>query len=81
MKVKLLKDARVWHKAGEIVEVSPEECHFLVTTDGAIVTEAVKVPVAEAIEVPEKKALEVEVPEKKARTTKTVVKKPAAKKK
>ena len=32
MKVKLLKDARIRHKAGEIVEVSPEECFFLTST-------------------------------------------------
>ena len=76
MKVKLLKDARIKHMAGEIVEVSPEECHFLVSTDSAIVAEAVKAPVAKAIEVPEEK-----VPEKKVKATKTVAKKPAAKKK
>lgn len=81
MKVKLLKDARIKHMAGEIVEVSPEECHFLVSTDSAIVAEAVKAPVAKAIEVPEKKDPEVEVPEKKVKATKTVAKKPAVKKK
>lgn len=31
MKVRLLKDARIKHKAGEIVEVSPEEFNFLVS--------------------------------------------------
>ena len=72
------------HKAGEIIEVSPEECHFLTSTDGAVeVSEAVKASVAKSdvVEVPEKKVLEkVETPEKKA-TTKTEVKKPTAKKK
>ena len=81
MKVKLLKDARIMHKAGEIVEVSPEECHFLVSTDGAIVAEAVKAPVEKAIEVPEKKVPEAEAPEKKVKVTKTAAKKPVAKKK
>lgn len=81
MKVQLLRDARITHKAGEIVEVSPEECYFLTTTNGAIEVEAVKAPVAKAIEVPEEKLPEVEVPEKKVKVTKTAVKKPAAKKK
>ena len=76
MKVKLLKDARIWHKSGEILEVSPEECHFLVSTSGAVVVDAVK---ASAVaEVPEKKEPEAEVPEKK---DKPAVKKPVAKKK
>ena len=79
MRIKLLKDARIWHKAGEILEVSPEECHFLVSTDGAIVADAVKASVAKTVEIPEKEIPEAEIPEKGV--TKTVVKKPAAKKK
>ena len=35
MKVELLNDARVWHKAGEIVEVSPAEAEFLLTVGAA----------------------------------------------
>ena len=81
MKVKLLKDARIWHKAGEILEVSPEECFFLTSTDGAIEVDAVKTPV-EPVEVPEKKVeAKVEAPEKKAPAKKTTAKKPIAKKK
>ena len=81
MKVKLLKDARIWHKSGEIVEVSPEECFFLTSTDGAVEVDAVKAPV-EVIEVPEKKVeAKVETPEKKAPVKKTVAKKPVTKKK
>ena len=80
MKVKLLRDARIKHYAGEIIEVSPEECHFLVSTDGAVEVEAVKAP-AVKVETPEEKLPEVEVPEKKAKTTKTAVKKTVAKKK
>ena len=72
MKVKLLKDARIRHYAGEIVEVSPEECFFLVTTSGAIEVEAVKTDVAE--EIPEKKVAKAEAPEKKV-VRKTVAKK------
>ena len=80
MRVRLLRDARIKHYAGEVVEVSPEECHFLVTTDGAVeVKTAVKAPAAE-VETPEEKLPEAEVPEKKART-KTAAKKAAAKKK
>ena len=76
MKVRLLRDARIKHYAGEVIEVSPEECHFLVSTDGAVKVEAV-----ETIEAPEDRLPEVEVPEKKARATKTAAKKAAAKKK
>ena len=76
MKVKLLRDARIMHKSGEIIEVSPEECHFLVSTDGAVMVEAVKTTAAK-VETPEEKLPEVEVPEKK----KVVAKKTATKKK
>lgn len=36
MKVKLLRDARIKHKAGEIVEVSPAEYNFLVSVGSAV---------------------------------------------
>ena len=81
MRVKLLRDARILHKAGEILEVSPEECFFLTSTDGAVVVDAVKAPAAKPVEVPEKEDPKAEVPEKKVNATKTAVKKPAAKKK
>ena len=35
MKVQLIKDARLHHKAGEIVEVSPAEYKFLVSVNAA----------------------------------------------
>lgn len=35
MKVKLLRDSRIKHHAGEIVEVSPEEAHYLISTNSA----------------------------------------------
>lgn len=35
MKVELLKDARIKHKAGELVEVSPAEYNFLVSVKAA----------------------------------------------
>lgn len=63
MKVKLLRDARIRHSAGEIVEVSPAEFNFLVST-GSAVEVAVKAPVK--AETPEK----AEVKEKKTRTKK-----------
>jgi hypothetical protein len=72
MKVKLLKDARIRHYEGEIVEVSPEEGFFLVTTSGAIEVDAVKTDVAK--ETPEEKVPKAEVPEKKV-VRKTVAKK------
>lgn len=49
MKVKLLRDSRIWHKAGAIVEVSPAECQFL-TSVGSAVEVAVNVPVVETAE-------------------------------
>lgn len=42
MKVKLVRDSRIKHKAGEIVEVSPDEAFFLLS-----VGSAVKAPEAE----------------------------------
>ena len=36
MKVKLLREARIRHKAGEIVEVSPAEAGFLFSTNSAV---------------------------------------------
>lgn len=66
MKVKLLRDTRINHKAGEIVEVSPAEYKFLVSV-GSAVEVAVKSPAkAETPEAPEK----VETKEKKTRTKK-----------
>lgn len=35
MRVELLKDARIKHYAGEIVEVSPAEANFLLSTGSA----------------------------------------------
>lgn len=35
MKVRLLRDARINHKAGETVEVSPAEFNFLVSVGSA----------------------------------------------
>lgn len=35
MKARLLKDARIIHKAGEIVEISPAEFDFLVAVGSA----------------------------------------------
>ena len=44
MKIKLLRDSRILHKAGEVVEASPAECSFLISTGSAVkvVSEAVK---------------------------------------
>ena len=44
MKVVLLRDSRIMHKAGEVVEVSPAERDFLVPLGSAVdaVTETVE---------------------------------------
>lgn len=36
MKVQLIRDMRIRHKAGEIVEVSPAEYQFLLSTNSAL---------------------------------------------
>lgn len=51
MKVRLLRDARINHKVGEIVEVSPTEFQFLASTGSAVLCVD---EVAQAVEVPEK---------------------------
>jgi len=47
MKIKLLRDARIRHHAGEIVEVSPAEAGFLISTASA---ELMKAPERETQE-------------------------------
>lgn len=42
MKIKLLRDQRVLHKAGEIVEVSPVVYRNLIATKSAVPVEAEK---------------------------------------
>ena len=41
MKLKLLRAARIRHEAGEIVEVSPAEAGFLLSTGSAIRAESI----------------------------------------
>ena len=36
MKVKLIRDSRIWHKAGETVEVTPAEANYLVSVGSAV---------------------------------------------
>ena len=80
MKVKLTRAARIRHNAGEIVEVSPAEAGFLLSTGSAVaVTEtpvkevpeqcvqvSAEMPDAEAPETPEGNAASAETPEKAA---------------
>lgn len=42
MKIKLLRDSRILHKAGEVVEASPAEAAFLLSIDSAIKAEEPK---------------------------------------
>ena len=51
MKVKLIRAARIRHEAGEIVEVSPAEAGFLISTGSAEPARN-----AQAFETPEEKA-------------------------
>lgn len=50
MKIKLLRDARINHKAGEIVEVSPAEKAFLVSVGSAVEVETATKKVEEVTE-------------------------------
>lgn len=50
MKVLLLRDARIKHYAGEVVDVSPAEFNFLVSVKSAI-------PMGEIMETPEDKKI------------------------
>ena len=61
MRLKLLRQASIMHKAGEIVEVSPAEAKFLLSIKSAVEI----VERAEEIETPENPA-----PTKTRRTTK-----------
>lgn len=81
MKVKLLRAARIRHEAGEIVEVSPAEAGFLVSTMSAVrIAEAPAVPeTPEGKTEPEAPAGR-ETPEEKTEPKTTRAKKPAAKK-
>lgn len=43
MKIKLLRDSRVTHKAGEVIDASPAQCEFLISVGSAVrISEAVK---------------------------------------
>lgn len=69
MKVKLLRDARINHAAGEIVEVSPETANFLVSVGSATRLGAPKAETAN-VEVKEVAEKAVITPAKAKRTKK-----------
>lgn len=66
MKVKLLREARIRHYAGEIVEVSPAEAGFLLSTGSAV--EVLEAP--KKRETPEDKKVK-ETPEAEVRPKET----------
>lgn len=70
MKVKLLRDARILHQAGDVVDVPPSVCDFLVSVGSAevLAEKAIK----PEIEVAEKAVIAPKAPTK-------AVKKPATK--
>jgi ribosomal protein L9 len=63
MRVKLLRDSRIHHKAGEIVEVSPAEANFLLSVHSAVIA-------AEEKSEPVEKRTSEPAPKKKATTKK-----------
>ena len=68
MKIKLLRDARIKPYAGEVVEASPAEAHFLVSIGSAV--PAARDAVKEEAETPEAEKPKAETPEKPKRTRK-----------
>lgn len=71
MKVKLLRDSRINHSAGEILEVSPEQGAFLLSVGSAAqVVEKAIIPVEEVAE----KAVKAPKATPKAATRKTTKK-------
>ena len=78
MKLLLKRAARIRHEAGEIVEVSPAEAGFLLSTGSAVYppvkAEKPETPEVEKPETPES-AAGMETPEKAAKAEKTTRKK------
>lgn len=68
LKVKLLRDAKIAHEAGDIVEVSPAKCAFLLSVGSAELIEEEK-PVAEKATAPAVEVAEKAVKAPKATTT------------
>ncbi|MBQ1296111.1 MAG: hypothetical protein IIY21_18835 [Clostridiales bacterium] len=76
MKVKLLRDSRINHAAGEIVEVSPATADFLLSVGSAVKIESKSV---EAATIPVEEVAEKAVKAPKA-TAKTTTKRTTTKK-
>ena len=72
MKLRLTRAARIRHEAGEIVEVSPAEAGFLLSTGSAEIVAASMKPITK--ETPEAKA-QKETPEAKTQKKATRAKK------
>lgn len=68
MRVKLLRDASIKHKAGEIVEVSPTEFDFLTSVGSAVKVDdkAKAEPVSEVEDPIEEKPTKIAKPVKRA---------------
>lgn len=67
MKVRLLRDARIRHSAGETVSVSPAEAGFLISTGSAVAAEDVPTVITRT----EKETPEDGRPETEERAVKT----------
>ena len=72
MKVKLLRDARITAKSGEIVEVSPEQAEFLISVGSA--EKVAEKATAPAVEVAEKAVVTPKATTTKKPTAKATVK-------
>jgi hypothetical protein len=58
MKIRLTRDSRITHKAGEIVEVSPAEGVFLVSVQSAVEIRAEEEKTAKAVKQTAKRSAE-----------------------
>ena len=76
MKIKLLRDSRINHAAGEIIDVSPAEADFLLSVGSAVKIESKSV---EAATIPVEEVAEKAVKAPKA-TAKTTTKRTTTKK-
>lgn len=79
MKVKLIRDARIRHFAGETVNVSPAEAGFLISTGSAVAAEDVPTITRTEKETPEDGRPETEERAVKTETEKAGAKAPAKK--
>ena len=69
MKIRLLRDSRINHAAGETVDVSPATAEFLLSVGSAVIAEAPQKAETATIKVEEVAEKAVKAPKAAAKTT------------